>query len=63
MDAEKVKDDRRLPFGLSMYASCDPDKPSEFLRKMADELDGKLKGSYSSLDYKIYAAYAGRVYL
>jgi hypothetical protein len=46
-------------FGDTVCASCDPDNPAKFLRQIADELDGKLGDSYSSLDYKIYAAWWG----
>ena len=43
-----------LLFGLWVYASCDAD-PAKFLRKLAKELDGKLK--HSPADERLLQAY------
>jgi hypothetical protein len=43
-------------FGFTVCVSCDPDNPQKFLRQMIKELDGKAN-SYSTLDYKISAAW------
>jgi hypothetical protein len=43
-------------FGLCVGAHCDHDQPWEFLRQIADELEGKLDYS-SSYDSKIMQAY------